>query len=857
MDEPSNLKRKLADAATDRKGGVVRKGGVDHYQPGERMVKVVDGVEYAFRWCPAGSFTMGCPRREWEAAGISWPDYGETPHQVTLTQGFWMLETPVTQEMWQSVMGECVSKKVELNSFSYSLKGEGPNYPMYFVNWYDCGMFCRKLSRKIGRKVSLPTEAQWEYACRAGTTTPFSFGSALNGDKANCSGYQPYGTSEMGPNDGKMRPVRSYDPNAWGLYDMHGCVWEWCQDYWADYPDGDAVDPLGPESARERVLRGGSWYSIAGKCRSACRYGQAAEDRDNEIGLRVVCSAEEIASLTSTEDETEDAATAYARQVEQARQAQKETAPDGETRMVKTLNGVEYVFRWCPPGSFLMGSPEGEEGRRDDETPHRVTLSEGFWMLETPVTQEMWRSLMNDEPRFYYDGEPSYHQGENLPVERVDRYDCVRFCHKLADKIGLEFSLPTEAQWEYACRAGSTTPFSFGWKLNGDQANCDGTAPCGTSAEGVWLKETTPVRRYAPNAWGLYDMHGNVAEWCRDWYGDYPSGEVTDPTGPKKGRDYVIRGGSWNSGAMDCRSAARDGYSSECWSRNQKSNVIGFRVLYSFGERRVREAQRIEQAVQLQKDTAPDGETRLVRTADDIEYAFRWCPPGSFLMGSPEGEECRTPSETQHQVTLTRGFWMLETPVTQAMWQSVMGESVQDKAQQAVNNKREHYLVEYMGSEGPGYPMYCVNWYDGLRFCCRLSKQIGLKLSLPTEAQWEYACRAGSTTPFVFGREFNSCRASCMITYEWGPRTVVKHCAPNAWGLYDMLGNVQEWCRDWYGDYPSGEVTDPTGPAEGTSRVLRGGRWDHEIKDCRAASRHACYAGFRLRYIGFRVVVDE
>ena len=105
MDEPSNLKRDLADTATDRKDGVDRKNGVDHYQPGERMVKVVDGVEYAFRWCSAGSFTMGSPRREWEAVRISWPDYGETPHQVTLTEGFWMLETPVTQAMWQSVMG--------------------------------------------------------------------------------------------------------------------------------------------------------------------------------------------------------------------------------------------------------------------------------------------------------------------------------------------------------------------------------------------------------------------------------------------------------------------------------------------------------------------------------------------------------------------------------------------------------------------------------------------------------------------------------------------------------------------------------------------------------------------------------
>ncbi len=266
-----------------------------NHEAGERLVKVVDDVEYTFCWCPPGKFLMGSSKNEKDRYADEGPQ-----HEVTLTKGFWMLETQVTQKMWQSVMG---------NTPSYF---KGDNLPVEQVSWDDCQEFCLKLSSKIGMNITLPTEAQWEYACRAGTTTPFHFGSTLNGDNANCDGRYPYGTTKKGPCTTKKgpylkktAPVKNYSSqdssqdspkdssNAWGLCDMHGNVWEWCQD-WYDknyYEDSPSIDPTGPESGSERVLRGGSWDNIAKNCRSAVRGWSSADKRSDSLGFRLVGSS--------------------------------------------------------------------------------------------------------------------------------------------------------------------------------------------------------------------------------------------------------------------------------------------------------------------------------------------------------------------------------------------------------------------------------------------------------------------------------------------------------------------------------------------------------------------------------------
>ncbi|MDO4569777.1 MAG: formylglycine-generating enzyme family protein, partial [Planctomycetia bacterium] len=239
------------------------------------------------------------------------------------------------------------------------------------------------------------------------------------------------------------------------------------------------------------------------------------------------------------------------------------SAAEGRTageRLVKTINGVEYAFRWCPAGSFLMGSPSWELGRKNSEEQHRVTLSQGFWMLETEVTQAMWESVAGSNP--------SRFKGASLPVECVSWNECVEFCEILSQVSGLKIALPTEAQWEYACRAGTTTSLNNGKNITGDNLN-----------EVGWYREnsdstTHTVGQKKPNAWGLYDMHGNVCEWCSDWHRSHyrAVSPECDPTGARSAAYRVFRGGSWDR--YGCRSAF--------WThatRTARDSDLGFRLV--------------------------------------------------------------------------------------------------------------------------------------------------------------------------------------------------------------------------------------------------------------------------------------
>ena len=219
--------------------------------------------------------------------------------------------------------------------------------------------------------------------------------------------------------------------------------------------------------------------------------------------------------------------------------------------MTFNYKGVRHLFRWCEPGTFLMGSPVDEPKRENDETQHPVTLTRGFWIAETPVTQALWEIFMGDNP--------SEFKGAKLPVEKVSWDDAQRFISKLNGiKPELQLCLPTEAQWEYACRAGTTTPFAFGENITTDQVNYDGNNPYNKVRKGEYRQQTVEVKSLPPNGWGLYQMHGNVWEWCQDWYEtQYPSQPVTDPQGAASGTHRVLRGGSWFDDGRDCRSAIR------------------------------------------------------------------------------------------------------------------------------------------------------------------------------------------------------------------------------------------------------------------------------------------------------------
>ncbi|MBP5321522.1 MAG: formylglycine-generating enzyme family protein [Kiritimatiellae bacterium] len=243
-------------------------------------------------------------------------------------------------------------------------------------------------------------------------------------------------------------------------------------------------------------------------------------------------------------------------------------APSGErpagARMTVTLpGGMEMAFRWCPPGTFEMGSPDSEYGRMEDETRHRVTLTKGFWIGETEVTQAQWEGVMAG---WLSKNNPSTFKGPDLPVDSVSWKDCRRFIRKVNARAAFTLRLPTEAEWEYACRAGSGDAFggrlpTVGWFLG----NSGGT--------------THPVGQKRPNGWGCYDMHGNVAEWCGDLYdARYPDQAVTDPFHEPPflmlGRNQVLRGGCWRYEAQFCRSAIRHGR-----GRGSRDPCFGFRVV--------------------------------------------------------------------------------------------------------------------------------------------------------------------------------------------------------------------------------------------------------------------------------------
>jgi formylglycine-generating enzyme len=220
--------------------------------------------------------------------------------------------------------------------------------------------------------------------------------------------------------------------------------------------------------------------------------------------------------------------------------------------MVLTFQGVRQVFRWILPGTFLMGSPKSEPERYDDETQHPVTLTQGYWLADTACTQALWEAVMGENPAYFKDD-------ANNPVERVSWDDVQQFIDKLNGLIPtLNARLPTEAQWEYACRAGTTTPFSFGKNITPEQVNYNGNYPYAGGKEGLYRKKTVPVKSLPLNPWGLFEMHGNVWEWCSDWFvSDYPTESVVDPEGPPSGASRVLRGGSWDDFGRYVRSAHR------------------------------------------------------------------------------------------------------------------------------------------------------------------------------------------------------------------------------------------------------------------------------------------------------------
>jgi formylglycine-generating enzyme required for sulfatase activity len=492
------------------------------------VIDLGGGVNLELVLIRPGSFTMG-------------DDSVKPAHKVTLTQPFYLGKYEVTQEQWQAVMG--------FNPSHF----KGPKNPVEMVTWDDCQSFLIKLNAKSnGYKFALPTEAQWEYACRAGSTTAYSFGDS-EADLGNHAWYSA--NSEW-----KTHPVGQKKPNAWGLYDMHGNVWEWCADGYGNYADAAQTDPKGADSGSSRVLRGGAWSSAPQYCHSVYRHWLAPGYRHRYDGLRVVVSLPVSKTVKSDDNHHKPPAAIESRQSTSALSGDIHESVKTGTDMpglkkdlvIDLGGGVNLELVLIRPGSFTMG---------DDsvKTAHKVTLTQPFYLGKYEVTQEQWQAVIG--------ANPSHFKGPKNPVDNVSWNDCQGFLTKLNAKLsGYMFAFPTEAQWEYACRAGSTTAYSFG-ESDSDLGNYAWYA---VNSE----DKTHPVGQKKPNAWGLYDMHGNVWEWCADWHGNYADAAQSDPKGADSGSGRVLRGGSWLGLPQDCHSAFRP------WlAPGNRGHYFGMRVM--------------------------------------------------------------------------------------------------------------------------------------------------------------------------------------------------------------------------------------------------------------------------------------
>ena len=509
-------------------------------QEEEAKIEAFASIEKEMVLIPAGKFKMGSPVSE-----EGRDDY-ETQHEVTLTKPFYMGKYEVTQDQWEVVMGNNPSDT------------KGTRLPVTDVSWNDCQEFIKKLNQKTNGGYRLPTEAEWEYACRAGTSTAYSYGFRLTKSDANISGSS-------------TKAVGSYKANGFGLYDMHGNVWEWCEDWFGNYPLGSVTDPKGPVVGENRVGRGGAFKLENSNARSSGRAGDSPTSNKDRVGFRLARKADIKTAVAPIEPKPDPTVAIPAPQnllvapfsEAKAKEVQKTVAKSLQKEVAEKVDlgkGVKLEMVLIPAGKFKMGSPASEEGRADDEVLHDVTISKLYYMSKYEVMQDQWQAVMGDNPSFI--------KGGNFPITRVSWEDCQEFIKKLNAITNASYRLPTEAEWEYACRAGTSTAYSFGDSLTKGDANIGGS-------------RIKVVGSYKPNAFGLYDMHGNVWEWCENWKAGYPAGAVTDPNGPELGTNRVLRGGSFGDYVSSARSSIRNFGSPSNrsnFSPTYRFDAVGFRL---------------------------------------------------------------------------------------------------------------------------------------------------------------------------------------------------------------------------------------------------------------------------------------
>lgn len=523
-------------------------------------------------------------------------------------------------------------------------------------------------------------------------------------------------------------------------------------------------------------------------------------------------------------------------------------APGGRLLIVEIAPGVPLELVRVPAGEFVMGAEPaaGHMGGDDDLPRQRVLHSRPFHIGRYEVTQRQWQAVMGSNPAKF--------TGEQQPVESVAFQACVEFCQRLTQLLRREVRLPTEAEWEYACRAGTQTVYNVGDVISSaEHANFDGTYSASGRA-GPNRARPTPVGSFPPNAWGLHDMHGNVAEWCGDYFEPYRDALRIDPIGRGDGRQRVRRGGAFNDSAERVRSARREPLSVDHYLGG--SAGAGLRVVVPV-------------------------ETCFLELGDGVRLELIEIPAGEFWMGSPLTEHGSADDEgPRKRVRFTRPFFMARTPVTWAQFLAVM----HDEASQlglgdpvaVMRDSVRHASIGdtwlktltrgIAGLAGAGpqglsdqvlrqYPVVRVAYDQIDSFCRRSSARSGVEVRLPTEAEWEYACRAGTETAFNRGATLSAAVAAFGSPDVGWPPCPVASFAPNGWGLYDMHGLVHEICADPYAPYVGDPQIDPAPQSSSEAsdyRVKRGGCFTSPAERCRSAARE--YGSANRGDTGFRVV---
>jgi len=447
--------------------------------------------------------------------------------------------------------------------------------------------------------------------------------------------------------------------------------------------------------------------------------------------------------------------------------------------------------------------------------------------------------------------------------------DCEEFCRRLNRLLfnylpeGYKFVMPTEAQWEYAARGGNK---SKGYIFSGSN-NIDDVAWYNKPVDGFLLTEVDGkpgiVGTKAPNELLIYDMSGNVWEWCSDWYDEncYQNTPSQDPDRPSSEKFRVLRGGSFHSEMQSCRVSNR-----MYQNPNERNSKCGFRLALEIPP--IDSLSKIPENLEnpnLSEDnfrknyyaaTKSLTPTRHIFTVNNTSFEMIYMENGTFIMGcNSDSKDCKTNEKPAHEVTLT-DYYLGKYPVTQKLWYEVMGVTIEEQRKVAYKNFTLFGVGDY-------YPMYYINYYECEEFCKKLNYLLtdklpkGYKFAIPTEAQWEYAAKGGSKSKgytFSGSNDLDNVgwfSSNSKETQEVGMKN------RNELGFCDMSGNIWEWCSDWFGYYYYRESlpNDPKGPASGTQHVLRGGSWNDNERSCRITCRNNYKSDFRYYNHGFRLAL--